>query len=240
MLLADSQHVPDEADRLEECISWAHEVKNVRVELVVIQSPSAVDTTEASSQTSDRLNRNWSVISKYHLVRYPFDEHEKDFQRMSRRVSGKSIGLCLGGGGARGLAHLGVIKALNEVGVSIDHVGGTSQGAFVGALLAKYPDDEDKLIEAARIMAQDMSSITEKLLDLTLPITSYFSGHRFNLGIKKVLVSKLRLNSIFLCPRNINGGLSTSQDANTLYPRPHHIFVPLYQQRARLKYKTFH
>ena len=190
LLLADSQHVPDEADRLEECISWAHEVKNVRVELVVIQSPSAVDTTEASSQTSDRLNKNWSVISKYHLVRCPFDEHEKDFQRMSRRVSGKSIGLCLGGGGARGLAHLGVIKALNEVGVSIDHVGGTSQGAFVGALLAKYPDDEDKLIEAARIMAQDMSSIKEKLLDLTLPITSYFSGCRFNLGIKKVLVSK--------------------------------------------------
>lgn len=190
LLLADSQHVHDEAGRLEECISWAHEAKSVRVELVVIQSPSAVDTTEASSQTSDRLNKNWSVISKYHLVRCPFDEHTKDFQRMSRRVSGKSIGLCLGGGGARGLAHLGVIKALNEVGVSIDHVGGTSQGAFVGALLAKYPDDEDKLIEAARIMAQDMSSIKEKLLDLTLPITSYFSGYRFNLGIKKVLVSK--------------------------------------------------
>lgn len=44
------------------------------------------------------------------------------------------IGLALGGGGARGFAHIGVIKALEEEGISFDFVAGTSAGSFVGAL----------------------------------------------------------------------------------------------------------
>jgi len=47
------------------------------------------------------------------------------------------VGLVLSGGGARGLAHIGVIKALQELGVSIDMISGTSAGAIVGALFAK-------------------------------------------------------------------------------------------------------
>ena len=41
-----------------------------------------------------------------------------------------------GGGGARGLAHIGVIRALQEAGVEIDMVGGTSMGAVIGSALA--------------------------------------------------------------------------------------------------------
>jgi lysophospholipid hydrolase len=93
----------------------------------------------------------------------------------------------MGGGGARGLAHLGVIRALNEVGVPVDMVGGTSQGAFVGALLARNPDDFGLLTDSVREMAADMSSISNKLRDLTFPLTSFFSGHHFNRGIKKIL-----------------------------------------------------
>lgn len=46
------------------------------------------------------------------------------------------IGLVLSGGGAKGLAHIGVIKVLEEAGVRIDYIGGTSAGAMVGALYA--------------------------------------------------------------------------------------------------------
>jgi len=56
--------------------------------------------------------------------------------RLARQLCGRAVGLTLGGGGARGLAHLGVIRALEEAGVAIDMVGGTSQGSLVGALLA--------------------------------------------------------------------------------------------------------
>ena len=46
------------------------------------------------------------------------------------------IGLVLSGGGAKGLAHIGVLKAIEEAGVKIDFIGGTSMGAIVGGLYA--------------------------------------------------------------------------------------------------------
>ena len=46
------------------------------------------------------------------------------------------IGLVLSGGGAKGLAHIGALKVIEEAGVSIDYIGGTSMGAIVGALYA--------------------------------------------------------------------------------------------------------
>ncbi|QZE14517.1 patatin-like phospholipase family protein [Halosquirtibacter laminarini] len=48
----------------------------------------------------------------------------------------KSIGLALSGGGARGIAHIGVIQALEEANISIKAISGTSMGAFIGALYA--------------------------------------------------------------------------------------------------------
>lgn len=58
-------------------------------------------------------------------------------------------GLVLSGGGARGIAHLGVIKALYEQGITIDRIAGTSAGAIVGALLGHgyTPDEILKIIE---------------------------------------------------------------------------------------------
>ncbi|MFQ5629477.1 MAG: patatin-like phospholipase family protein, partial [bacterium] len=44
------------------------------------------------------------------------------------------IGLALSGGGAKGLAHIGVLKVLEEIGMPIDYIAGTSMGAVVGAL----------------------------------------------------------------------------------------------------------
>src|SRR6056297_705489 len=48
----------------------------------------------------------------------------------------KKIGLVLSGGGAKGLAHIGALKVIEEAGVEIDYIGGTSMGAIVGALYA--------------------------------------------------------------------------------------------------------
>ncbi|MFD2572773.1 patatin-like phospholipase family protein [Spirosoma soli] len=61
------------------------------------------------------------------------------------------IGLVLSGGGARGIAHLGVIKALQEMGIGFDQIAGTSAGAITGALLAQgyTPDESLKIIESS-------------------------------------------------------------------------------------------
>ena len=52
------------------------------------------------------------------------------------------IGLALGGGGARGLAHIGVLKALEEERIPIGAIAGTSMGAIIGAAYAQYPDSK--------------------------------------------------------------------------------------------------
>src|SRR5450631_3148214 len=46
------------------------------------------------------------------------------------------IGLTLSGGGAKGLAHIGILKAIDSAGLSIDYLTGTSMGAIIGSLYA--------------------------------------------------------------------------------------------------------
>lgn len=57
----------------------------------------------------------------------------------------KKIGLALSGGGARGIAHIGAIKALREAGINIDFISGTSAGSVIGALYASGHDTESMM-----------------------------------------------------------------------------------------------
>src|SRR5689334_13838836 len=70
----------------------------------------------------------------------------------ARQESGKplKIGLALGGGGARGVAHIGVIRKLEELHIPIDYVVGTSMGSIIGGLYAcgYTPDEMEKLIKS--------------------------------------------------------------------------------------------
>ena len=63
--------------------------------------------------------------------------HMSDFARLARRLTGQSIGVVLGGGGARGISHIGFLRAMEEYGVPIDHIGGTSIGSLIGGLYAR-------------------------------------------------------------------------------------------------------
>ncbi|MEM9351622.1 MAG: patatin-like phospholipase family protein [Planctomycetota bacterium] len=58
------------------------------------------------------------------------------FERLVHRLRGVQIGLALGGGAARGMAHLGVLRALQEHGIVVDQIVGTSAGAMTGILCA--------------------------------------------------------------------------------------------------------
>jgi NTE family protein/lysophospholipid hydrolase len=74
------------------------------------------------------------------LALRPFRRHHHlrrgrraDMARLARFLANRAVGLVLGGGGARGFAHIGVIRALVEAGIPIDRVGGTSMGAVIAA-----------------------------------------------------------------------------------------------------------
>ena len=107
-----------------------------------------------------------------------------DFHRLARRLCGKSVGLVLGGGGARGISQVGVIRALEEAGIPIDIIGGTSIGAFIGALYARDADVVP-MYGRAKKFAGRMGSMWRFALDLTYPSASYTTGHEFNRGIFK-------------------------------------------------------
>ncbi|XP_061736458.1 patatin-like phospholipase domain-containing protein 6 isoform X3 [Nerophis ophidion] len=116
------------------------------------------------------------------------DRHS-DFSRLARVLTGNSIALVLGGGGARGCSHVGVIKAMEEAGIPIDIVGGTSIGSFIGALYAEERSAV-RTKQRAREWSKAMNSVFKTVLDLTYPITSMFSGSAFNTSIYKVFQDK--------------------------------------------------
>uniref|UniRef100_K9IQ44 lysophospholipase n=1 Tax=Desmodus rotundus TaxID=9430 RepID=K9IQ44_DESRO len=118
------------------------------------------------------------------LFQKPPDRHS-DFSRLARVLTGNAIALVLGGGGARGCAQVGVIRALTECGIPVDMVGGTSIGAFMGALYAEERNYSQIRIRAKQ-WAEDMTSMVKTVLDLTYPITSMFSGAGFNSSICSV------------------------------------------------------
>uniref|UniRef100_A0A8C9P991 lysophospholipase n=1 Tax=Spermophilus dauricus TaxID=99837 RepID=A0A8C9P991_SPEDA len=111
----------------------------------------------------------------------PPDRHS-DFSRLARVLTGNAIALVLGGGGARGCAQVGILRALAEYSIPVDMVGGTSIGAFMGALYSEERNYSQMRIRAKQ-WAEDMMSVVKTILDLTYPITSMFSGAGFNSSI---------------------------------------------------------
>uniref|UniRef100_A0A669D2X0 lysophospholipase n=1 Tax=Oreochromis niloticus TaxID=8128 RepID=A0A669D2X0_ORENI len=135
------------------------------------------------------------------------DRHS-DFSRLARILTGNSIALVLGGGGARGCSQVGILRALNEAGIPVDMVGGTSIGSFMGALYA-----EEKSISRMRVRAHEwamgMTSYFKKILDLTYPVTSMFSGASFNSSISSVFKNK-QIEDLWLPYFNITTDITAS------------------------------
>ncbi|XP_020555425.1 neuropathy target esterase isoform X2 [Oryzias latipes] len=135
------------------------------------------------------------------------DRHS-DFSRLARVLTGNSIALVLGGGGARGCSHVGVIKAMEEAGIPIDIVGGTSIGSFIGALYAEERSAV-RTKQRAREWSKAMNSVFKTVLDLTYPITSMFSGSAFNTSIYKVFQDK-QIEDLWLPYFNITTDITAS------------------------------
>lgn len=117
----------------------------------------------------------------------------KDYDRLSRYLMNKRIGLVLSGGGARGIAHIGVIQALEEENIPIDIIGGSSMGAFIGALYCKECDNGFVFLKAKQFCSR-ANSLLRVFLDLTFPLMSLFRGETLNNGLKKIFKNDLIQN----------------------------------------------
>ncbi|HUJ46358.1 MAG TPA: patatin-like phospholipase family protein [Rhizomicrobium sp.] len=110
------------------------------------------------------------LFESHHHVRAGRGE---DVRRLARFIAGRAVGLVLAGGGARGFAHIGVIKALMESGVPFDNLGGTSMGAIIAAGLACEWGIEE-LTERMRAAFVE----TNPLSDYTLPLIALVRGKK--------------------------------------------------------------
>ena len=92
---------------------------------------------------------------------------------MAARIAGRSIGLVLGSGGARGLAHIGVLEELERAGVTVDRFAGTSMGAIIAAAAAAG-------LDAAAVDAQVYECFVRHnpIGDYTVPIKGLIRGRR--------------------------------------------------------------
>lgn len=111
-------------------------------------------------------------VARHHHVR---SRHDPDLARVARFLSGNAVALVLAGGGARGFAHLGVIRALHEVGIAIDAVGGASFGALATTGLARGMSDAESYAEHRVAFTCE-----DPLGDYTFPIMSLVRGEHLN------------------------------------------------------------
>ena len=99
----------------------------------------------------------------------------------------QAVGLVLSGGGAKGIAHIGVIKALEENGIPIDYVAGTSMGAIIGGLYASgySPDEMLQLMMSEEFANWSTGTVDRNLTFYYLKPEKTPAFVSFNLGSKK-------------------------------------------------------
>jgi NTE family protein len=96
----------------------------------------------------------------------PAGSFSADLRRLAREIGGCLIGLALSSGAAKGFAHIGVIQVLEENGINVDVVAGSSMGAYVGALWAHGCDGRE-LERLARELETRWAFLS--LIDATFP-----------------------------------------------------------------------
>ena len=138
---------------------------SVRRELVLLW-PSNQDMPR---DTAAWLNAR--TVAGHHHVRRGQAQH---VARVGRRLAGRALGLVLSGGGARGYAHLGVWRALEELQVSPDYIGGTSMGALLAAAFAMGLNYQE-VVDKSRTVANP-----KMLFDYTLPFAALMASRKLN------------------------------------------------------------
>lgn len=137
-------------------------------ELVLLYGDPGIKPTNTTALTK---------IRKTDGVRHIRTYGNHGLESLARFITGRSVGLALGGGGAKGLAHIGLLKAMHEENIPIDRIGGTSAGALMASIYAMGYDAP----EMERI-AKALMSEKKTLNDYTIPGVSLIRGKKVQHG----------------------------------------------------------
>ncbi len=161
MLLARADNAPGE---------WARARRPARCRPPAPQraEPRPASRGPTSRPVPRRAGSHRHAGVPHHHVRAP-----EDAGRIARLVTGQATGIVFSGGGARGFAHIGIVKALREAGIPMDLVGGTSMGAIMGGGVALDWSTEEMTDRFRRSFVD-----VNPLRDYTLPIFSLVTGRK--------------------------------------------------------------
>jgi len=142
-----------------------------------------------------------------------------DHARLARLLSGRAIGLALSGGGARGFAHIGVLRALHEAGVPVDVIAGTSMGAMIAAVHA-LGHAPDVILDRCRAWTRE-----RPWGDYTLPLASIVRGRRVRRALANLL-GNAQIEDLWLPYACITSNLTrATADAHTEGPLVHLVLA---------------
>ena len=144
---------------------------------------------------------------------YPLREGRlDDFARFARFLTGRAVGLVLGGGGARGFAHLGILRALADSHIPVDVIGGNSMGALIGAQYACGLGLEEIREQTMRFALGGERP--------TLPVISLLSGRRLERDLRQMFGDQ-RIEQLwspfFAAACNLSQACTTVQESGLLW-----------------------
>ena len=169
VFIADAQDDPTLSD-WESRLRTGKGTATGRQALVLLQPPSETGISGTAHWLKDRQ-------PDYHF--HVREDKPDDTERVARIISGNAVGLVLSGGAARGFAHLGVYKALLELDITIDWIGGASIGSIFGAPIAL-----DWSYEQAYQVARHSFVKVKPFSDYTLPLVGLIRGGRMERELK--------------------------------------------------------
>lgn len=141
---------------------------------------------------SNELSENVNIESFSLACPDSTSEYTKIVKRIAREIGNVLVGLVLGGGAALGVAHVGVIRALEEENIPIDIVVGSSMGALIGSLWVTGRDSHE-LEAVAREFSKSSNLI--KLFDPVIPISGLIGGRLIARWLRKHLGNATFYNS---------------------------------------------
>ncbi len=121
-------------------------------------------------------------------------------QRLVRKILGASVGVALGGGAAFGIAHLGVLKVLEQNNIPIDLIAGCSQGSLIGIGYA-CGISVDEMIDMARRIGRKQNALTA--VDPTLTKPGLLAGDKFVEIFRPLLGSKTTFRDLVIPCRTV-------------------------------------
>ncbi len=167
-----------------------------RKRTLVLQQPPGTSMPSGTLAWLDRFGPDWHL----HLR----DGSSAQVDRVARRLAGQSVGLVLGGGGARGMAHIGAWQALMDAGIPVDAIGGTSIGSVISGNIAMGRDVQQV------IDSQRQAIALKPFKKYTTPMMSIVKGSAID-EIAKLAFADVQIEDLWIPYFCVSADLTAAQ-----------------------------